>query len=715
MKLPLTSSDNNAQLASLQRPYSAAPGNTVSTGSTVIATGGNIKSGQAAYDSGAGFWLGSDAGVPKFSIGDSSGDKMTWDGSALSVTGNLTATTGTIGGFTIGATTITGGNLTLDSSGHIRAGQTAFATGTGFWLGIDGGDGKFSLGKFPIVNSATDGNLSWDGSSLTLNGAVFADEDISVTSVAGDITLTQTLTGMSFILRQNGTGAQALITANTANDFSFAVANNAAGENAYIHVASGPDGLPYVMYGQGGNHYWRSVMDGADAHEYKIEYSTSGTGSWSTALEIATTGGITAGVGIAPDANDGAYLGTSTLGWSDLFLAEGGVINWDNGDATLTQAGNVVTLAGATLTADVNGTIGATTPAAGTFTTLSASTSASLVGASIGGASSKALHTQYTSADTDITGLISGSDSGALVEAPAQMHYVIGLRENDAGDSFAIISGGGNYSTDSIYDTLVAKFAANGGVTMNAGTVQIGTVDINGGAIDGAAIGAASAAAGKFTTLTASAGGSLAGTWTDLGTVTTVDINGGTIDGATIGGSSAGAGTFTDLTANGNTTLGSDAADTLTVNAESVSQPNIPAFLAYNSATDTNQTGAGATVTVDFDTEVFDQSGDFSADTFTAPATGKYSLGAQVVFTAIPAGATTVVVRIVTSNRTYTAGDVFVAGTFTQKTVFLSAIADMDSGDTASVTCTISGGAGDTASILGSASAVTYFSGIRVA
>ena len=49
--------------------------------------------------------------------------------------------------------------------------------------------------------------------------------------------------------------------------------------------------------------------------------------------------------------------------------------------------------------------------------------------------------------------------------------------------------------------------------------------------------------------LTASGGGSLTGTWTDLGTVTTVDINGGTIDGATIGGASAGAGTFTTLSA----------------------------------------------------------------------------------------------------------------------------------------------------------------------
>lgn len=55
------------------------------------------------------------------------------------------------------------------------------------------------------------------------------------------------------------------------------------------------------------------------------------------------------GAVITPQANDGAAIGTTALQWSDLFLAEGGVINWDNGDATLTQVGDVVTLAGADL------------------------------------------------------------------------------------------------------------------------------------------------------------------------------------------------------------------------------------------------------------------------------------------------------------------------------------------------------------------------------
>jgi len=70
------------------------------------------------------------------------------------------------------------------------------------------------------------------------------------------------------------------------------------------------------------------------------------------------------------------------------------------------------------------------------------------------------------------------------------------------------------------------------------GEVNIPKVDIDSGAIDGAVIGGATPAAGTFTTLNATGGGALTGTWTDLGSVTTVDINGGTIDGTSIGATS---------------------------------------------------------------------------------------------------------------------------------------------------------------------------------
>lgn len=56
----------------------------------------------------------------------------------------------------------------------------------------------------------------------------------------------------------------------------------------------------------------------------------------------------TIGTSLVPTSNDGAALGNTTNQFSDLFLAEGGVINFDNGDATITQTSNDITVAGIT-------------------------------------------------------------------------------------------------------------------------------------------------------------------------------------------------------------------------------------------------------------------------------------------------------------------------------------------------------------------------------
>ena len=54
-------------------------------GSIVIDTAGLIRSGQTAYNTGTGWWIGNDAGTPKLSIGVSTGNYMTWDGTTLTI------------------------------------------------------------------------------------------------------------------------------------------------------------------------------------------------------------------------------------------------------------------------------------------------------------------------------------------------------------------------------------------------------------------------------------------------------------------------------------------------------------------------------------------------------------------------------------------------------------------------------------------------------
>jgi hypothetical protein len=66
----------------------AADMGTLTTGVINLSSGTSyIKSGQTAYDSGTGFWLEYNSGTPRFSIGDSAGSKITWDGTTLDITG----------------------------------------------------------------------------------------------------------------------------------------------------------------------------------------------------------------------------------------------------------------------------------------------------------------------------------------------------------------------------------------------------------------------------------------------------------------------------------------------------------------------------------------------------------------------------------------------------------------------------------------------------
>jgi len=92
-------------------------------------------------------------------------------------------------------------------------------------------------------------------------------------------------------------------------------------------------------------------------------YTAAGaTGTTSTNLVFSTAPSLTSPVlttatittSLVPTSNDGAPLGSTSNQFSDLFLAEGGVINWDNGDVTLTQTNNELVLAGGNLDLGTN-------------------------------------------------------------------------------------------------------------------------------------------------------------------------------------------------------------------------------------------------------------------------------------------------------------------------------------------------------------------------
>ena len=71
---------------------------------------------------------------------------------------------------------------------------------------------------------------------------------------------------------------------------------------------------------------------------------------------------------------------------------------------------------------------------------------------------------QWNNANSDIDGLLPGSAFGSIIQGDESGHSVFALRENDGGDGFAFITGGGNYTADGTYDTMAMFIKANGDV-----------------------------------------------------------------------------------------------------------------------------------------------------------------------------------------------------------------------------------------------------------
>jgi hypothetical protein len=86
------------------------------------------------------------------------------------------------------------------------------------------------------------------------------------------------------------------------------------------------------------------------------------------------------------------------------------------------------------------------------------------------------------SGSSDIDALLPGSGFGGVLDTNTSGHFAIGIRNNDAADSFSIVSGGtnsGGYTADSTYDKLVANFRADGKVGIGT-TSQSRTLEVNG-------------------------------------------------------------------------------------------------------------------------------------------------------------------------------------------------------------------------------------------
>lgn len=138
-------------------------------------------------------------------------------------------------------------------------------------------------------------------------------------------------------------------------------------------------------------------------------------------------------------------------------------------------------------------------------------------------------------------------------------------------------------------------------------------------------------------------------------------------------------------------------------------------FMARKSASSLNVTGNGTVVDVVFDAEQRDAGANYDATTgiFTAPRPGWYSFAAQVLLADKSAAMIRADVRIVTTSLTFTnTATVSVSSDYPEQALSISVPRVwLEAGETAKVQVMASGGAGNTADIVGDSIAYTYFSG----
>lgn len=106
-----------------------------------------------------------------------------------------------------------------------------------------------------------------------------------------------------------------------------------------------------------------------------VDSPTNGAETGYLDLAVAVSGSLSNrvrmnGGGLFPVTNDTMALGTATLNWSDLFLASGAVINFNNGNVTLTHSTGVITVSTGDLRVTTAGTDSASVATVGGTQTL---------------------------------------------------------------------------------------------------------------------------------------------------------------------------------------------------------------------------------------------------------------------------------------------------------------------------------------------------------
>ena len=297
-----------------------------------VGSSGHILGGQTGYNTGTGFWLGYAGSAYKFSIGNGSTQSLVFDGTNLSISGGITASTGSIGGFKIGANTIsdTADHLVLDSTAISFSMYNKTFGQNGLQLEFNGGLPRFYVGNgigqyFKFGGTA----VSFAGGNTSLTeGGLFTAYDAVIT---GDITASTgaiggwTIKGNT-IEKKSGVNGIAL-----RSDLPAFILSGTGGERVYI----GQDGADYVMRLK--NSSGGIIFNAADASNVLAGWNLSTTTLSKNNATLDSAGALTLGTSndiVKLDATDGTYrlwAGNATAASAPFSVSKAGAVKATSG------------------------------------------------------------------------------------------------------------------------------------------------------------------------------------------------------------------------------------------------------------------------------------------------------------------------------------------------------------------------------------------------
>lgn len=245
-------------------------------------------------------------------------DAILDDSENLTGIGNIT---GKAGGISVTGGTGASDILTLLSTSNATKGTVRMGTSTG--LNFLETDSRLGFGS-------PDSNVSVFGSSQPVKFKISTESDADAVSLGFETAGADPNDGCQmYAIRSRGT--LSVPTAVEADDmlFTFGALGN-DGTSGYFGAS-----ISFQV----------DATVAAETVPGRIVFSTSplAGGFPEDRIIIDSSGSM------KPATNDGVALGTGALAYSDLFLASGSVINFDNGDMTLTHSANTLTFAGGTV------------------------------------------------------------------------------------------------------------------------------------------------------------------------------------------------------------------------------------------------------------------------------------------------------------------------------------------------------------------------------